>query len=547
MKPAQASPRRLTRWSPRVSARRLLQFEPLERRALLTTGLPILNDTPGYYNADLGNVLDGPTNNPNMTKPPDISAAAGVLGNWLTAQVPPSNGHWKGPMTIPSTWAGTTDTAVVYVITVDPGSQVQLTGTFAVDNGIIVWVDGSFRFGAIEEGEAVSGEYSNKDLGVVGGGTHFIQIFREDHGGATGYDVNIQGRVLPPPRGTVQFSSDRYEVVEGQGAARITVTRSGGTAGTMSVRFKTSDITARAPDDYTAAFAVVSFGAGDSGPKELMVPITDDSLPEGDETAQLVLEDPLEEAAIGDPRFAILKIRDNDRPGTLRFQTDRFEVAEGQPRAAVVVTREGGGRGVVSAKVTTAVGSATPGADYRSTVSLVTFADGEIASKTVLVPIVDDKLLEGDETVGLSLSDATGGATLGDPRAATLVIHDNEAPKPRFLKDEFRVRENGGRARITVVLERPSPTPVTYRVRTVQLARPAGRGLATEGRDYVAVRRTLTISPNRTSAEFFVTLLDDNITEGEERFGLEVSDFSTGKVLARSRVVIIDTARPRPR
>ena len=128
------------------------------------------------------------------------------------------------------------------------------------------------------------------------------------------------------------------EVVEGQGAARITVTRSGGTAGTMSVRFKTSDITARAPDDYTAAFAVVSFGAGDSGPKELMVPITDDSLPEGDETAQLVLEDPLEEAAIGDPRFAILKIRDNDRPGTLRFQTDRFEVAEGQPRAAVVVT-----------------------------------------------------------------------------------------------------------------------------------------------------------------------------------------------------------------
>ena len=55
----------------------------------------------------------------------------------------------------------------------------------------------------------------------------------------------------------------------------------------------------------------------------------------------------------------------------------------------------------------------------------VTFAPGEVL-KTITIPVVDDTLVEGDETVNLSLSNATGGATLGVTSAATLTITDND-------------------------------------------------------------------------------------------------------------------------
>lgn len=547
-RPALAFPTRVpSRHRTRSRTARVPAVERCEARALLVTGLPITNATTAYYNETLGNVLDGPTNTPNFMKPPDFSAGAPVLGDWLAEHGPPANGHWTGTRNVPPTWTAGTETALVYPINVAPGTTVQLTGSFGVDNGIFVWVDGVFRFGAIEEGSFFPGEYPNKDLGTVGPGDHFIQVLREDHGAITGYDVNITGQVLNGPRGTVQFSSDHYDVSEGQGPARILVTRTGGSFGAMRLRFKSSDLSAKAPADYAETFVSLTFADGEEGTKEVAVPIADDALPEANETVQLTLEDPLEQAVLGDPTFAVLTIHDDDGAGSVQFQTGRFEVTEGQTRAAIVVTRTGGASGALTARVASGGGSATAQADYTATTATVTFADGDTAPQTIFVPIRDDRTVEGDETVGFALTVLTGGATLGEPRAATLVIHDNDTPSPRFLKSEFRVRENGNRVRITLVLSGPSPTPLSFRVRTVQLARPARRGIATERVDYAPVQRTITFAPNSTSAQFFVSLLDDNITEGDERFGLEARDARTGRVLARSQVVIIDTARPRPR
>jgi hypothetical protein len=70
-------------------------------------------------------------------------------------------------------------------------------------------------------------------------------------------------------------------------------------------------------------------------------------------------------------------------------------------------------------------GLASAGADYTAVSSVVSFAIGQ-ASKTVSVPILTDTLVEGNETVNLTLSNPTGGGTLGAQRRSVLFITDND-------------------------------------------------------------------------------------------------------------------------
>ena len=57
-------------------------------------------------------------------------------------------------------------------------------------------------------------------------------------------------------------------------------------------------------------------------------------------------------------------------------------------------------------------GTANAPGDYVNVSQTITFLEGE-TSKTVNLPVVDDAEVEGSETVGLSLTNATGGANVG--------------------------------------------------------------------------------------------------------------------------------------
>jgi len=86
----------------------------------------------------------------------------------------------------------------------------------------------------------------------------------------------------------------------------------------------------------------------------------------------------------------------------------------------------------VSARLATSNGTAAA-ADYTATDTIVTFADGDTTAKTVNVPILQDTADEPDETVNLTLSTPTGGATLGAQTTGVLTITDDDptpAPPP---------------------------------------------------------------------------------------------------------------------
>src|SRR4030095_14765919 len=112
---------------------------------------------------------------------------------------------------------------------------------------------------------------------------------------------------------------------------------------------------------------------------------------------------------------------------TLQFSAASYSVAENGGNATITITRTGGSVGAVGVTVATSNGTAAAGSDYTATTQTVSFANGDTADKTVTIPILDDTLVEGNETVNLSLSNPTGGATLGSPSTAVLTITDNDA------------------------------------------------------------------------------------------------------------------------
>ena len=107
--------------------------------------------------------------------------------------------------------------------------------------------------------------------------------------------------------------------------------------------------------------------------------------------------------------------------GTLQFGAATDTAAEGGAGATITVTRSGGINGTFTVHYATGDGTAHAGTDYTATSGTLTFNPGD-TSKTFTVGVLNDGLSDGSQTVNLTLSGPTGGATLGTPTAAVLTI-----------------------------------------------------------------------------------------------------------------------------
>src|SRR5262249_50652900 len=126
----------------------------------------------------------------------------------------------------------------------------------------------------------------------------------------------------------------------------------------------------------------------------------------------------------------VATITDNDVSGSLQFSAATYTIAETGPQATITVTRTGGTASGVTVGYQVDPGSpgtATGGGvDYTLNPGVLTFNSG-VTSLTFTVPIVNDTIVEGPETVGLKLVSPGGyGATLGAQQTATLTITDND-------------------------------------------------------------------------------------------------------------------------
>jgi photosystem II stability/assembly factor-like uncharacterized protein len=112
-------------------------------------------------------------------------------------------------------------------------------------------------------------------------------------------------------------------------------------------------------------------------------------------------------------------------PGVLALGSELILVNEEAGTVSIPVVRTGGSDGVVSAKLSTATGTATAPADYTTvTDQTVEFADGDSAMKMVSISIKPDTLTEINEVFTVALSSPSGGATMGSLTTSRVRIVD---------------------------------------------------------------------------------------------------------------------------
>jgi ribosomal protein L35AE/L33A len=222
-------------------------------------------------------------------------------------------------------------------------------------------------------------------------------------------------------------------------------------------------------------------------------------------------------------------------PSTLQFSLATYSVTEDGGSVEITVTRVGGSDGAVSVQYASSDETATAGEDYIAVSGTLNWGDGDVSNKTIIVPIIDDANIEGDETFLLTLKNATGGVIIGNPSTAVVAIINTDCLLPsngsiqincspqsstlQFSSATYSVNEGGGSIKFTVTRIGGSNGAVSVNI-------VSSDGTAKAGEDYTKVKGKLKWADGDTSDKSFKYdgIIDDTICEDDENFYLHLKN-----------------------
>ena len=331
--------------------------------------------------------------------------------------------------------------------------------------------------------------------------------------------------------GVLGFSAADYTVLESAGTATLTVTRTNGSSGVVTVNYVTAPGTAVAGSDYTTTANTLTFQTGESN-KTFTVPVTDDVSVEPDETIILTLSAATGGATLG-LSVATLTIIDNDFPaGRISFSQATYTVSETASSVLVAVNRTGGSVGSATATLTAQTGTATLGVHYAGVTTNLSWGNGDASARPVAITVFDNFDLDGSRAVNLGLNNFTGSVG-GNFTNAVLTITDDDTPGTlSFSAQGYSITENGGIVTITVVRTGGRGGPVTAQYSTPQITAIPYPGSGTSvGSDYTNTSGTVSLNPGVTSASFQIGIIDNSVTNVNKTVGLVLSNATGGATL----------------
>ena len=326
----------------------------------------------------------------------------------------------------------------------------------------------------------------------------------------------------------MSFAATRYEASEDDEALEFLVSLSTTSSQVVTVEYATASGTATAGDDYTSAIGTLTFPAGTTE-QTIRVSIIDDNVEEEEEAFTVTLSN--SNATIGDGE-ATGVILDNDEPDEVVTKTDtevvtktdtdivtktdtdvvksevmvsfaatRYEASEDDEvlRFAVQLSTES--RQEVTVEYATASGTATAGDDYNATHGTLTFP-ASTTSRTIRVPIIDDDVVEEEETFRVLLRNSN--ATIGAGKATGVIADNDILAEVNIAADPTAVSE-GETAAFTLTRVGNLTAPLTVPVSVTE----SGAFLADK------VPTEATFAANAATATLLVATDDDGRIEAD--------------------------------
>jgi Ca2+-binding RTX toxin-like protein len=281
---------------------------------------------------------------------------------------------------------------------------------------------------------------------------------------------------------------------------------------TITVPYATQDGTAIAGSDYITNSGTLTFNPGEVS-KKISITANRDTAVELDETFTVKLSNPTNATLSVNAQSTVTMVNDDT---VLAFSAPIFSVNEnGTPVNAITVTRSGSSKGAVSATLWVTKNTAVDPHDFTNTNAnppVITFADGDTTPQVVRLPIINDSIVEPNETLNLRLS---GRATTGGQNTAVLTILDDDSlPMVTVNPASVNLAENSSGTTpftFTVNLSRPFSQTVTVPFTTQN-------GTAIAGSDFIGNSGVLSFNPGQTTQTFTVNVRADDASETDETF-----------------------------
>jgi uncharacterized delta-60 repeat protein len=307
--------------------------------------------------------------------------------------------------------------------------------------------------------------------------------------------------------------------------AVISLGRSNGTYGPVTMRASTTDGTALAGTDYNGITNLtVTFLDG-----VVTNSFTVTNKPNGLISTNFVekflnlrlsnLTGPSDGGATFGLSNAVLRLINPNFQGYLTLSATNYIGSETAGFITFVVNRVAGSAGQISVQYATTNGTAIDGVDYIGATNTLQWNNGDASPRTVSISITNNGTVGTNKQFGVYLfNPMTNGLVsapllfyVGTPPTnsivnATLTIsNDNSYGTLQFSAPSYLVNENGGYATITVIRTGGAAGSVSVNFDTTD------GPYAFSNFNYFATNGVLLFAPNQTAASFNVTIIDDGV------------------------------------
>ncbi len=313
--------------------------------------------------------------------------------------------------------------------------------------------------------------------------------------------------------------------IEGGGAV-FTIKLSAAHGLPQTVTFKTGTTgTATSGTDFWAVDQTFTFAPGETS-KPVTVWSQQDTTDEPDENYSVILTNLGSGLTLGTVGNGT--ILDDDNSPTVSVSSGWGK--EGSYPATFTVSLSSASTNTLTVVIKSTTGSASA-ADFTPipvSSQVVTFAPGQ-TSKDIPVAIIDDSIVEVNETFTVTLSSPTGGLTIGTG-TNTGTIEDNDYAQRSVSVTNVTVVE-GQPAVFTVTMNQNHPLAQSVTLTT------SDGSATTADSDYVARTCPLNFGPNVTTATCQVSTGNDGTDEPTEQFNVTLSNPSSGITIAGATAI----------